>query len=199
MAVDVLGQRHAHAHEHRGPDDGVEADDLLADKVDVGGPELIVIVVLFVHEAKSGAVVEQCIDPDIDDVTGVEVHRHAPGEARAGNAQILKAGLDEVVHHLVHAAGGLEEIRVLEQVLHAVGVLAQLEEVGLLLGVLHLTPAVGALAVHELALRPEALAGLAVFADVLALVDVAVVVHLPEDLLDGLDMVIVGGADEAVV
>ena len=194
MAVDVLGQRHAHAHEHRGPDDGVKADDLLADKVDVGGPELIVIVVLFVHEAESGAVVEQRIDPDIDDVAGIEVHRHAPGEARAGNAQILKAGLDEVVHHLVHAAGGLEEICVFKQVLHAVGVLAQLEEVGLLL-----TPAVGALAVHELALRPEALAGLAVFADVLALVDVAVVVHLPEDLLDGLDVVIVGGADEAVV
>ena len=199
VAVDVLGQRHAHAHEHRGPDDGVEADDLLADKVDVGGPELIVIVVLFVHEAESGAVVEQRIDPDIDDVAGVEVHRNAPGEARAGNAQILKAGLDEVVHHLVHAAGGLEEICVLEQVLHAVGVLAQLEEVGLLFSVLHLTPAVGALAVHELALGPEALAGLAVFADVLALVDVAVVVHLPEDLLDGLDVVIVGGADEAVV
>ena len=177
----------------------MKADDLLADKVDVGGPELIVIVVLFVHEAESGAVVEQRIDPDIDDVAGIEVHRHAPGEARAGNAQILKAGLDEVVHHLVHAAGGLEEICVFKQVLHAVGVLAQLEEVGLLLGVLHLTPAVGALAVHELALRPEALAGLAVFADVLALVDVAVVVHLPEDLLDGLDVVIVGGADEAVV
>ena len=83
--------------------------------------------------------------------------------------------------------------------LHAVGVLGKLEEVGLFLGVLDLTAAVGALAVNELALRPEALAGLAVLALVGALVDVAVVVHLLEDLLDGLDMVVIRCADEAVV
>ena len=87
----------------------------------------------------------------------------------------------------------------IKQMLHAVGVLAQLEEVGLFLGVLNLAAAVGALAVNELALGPEALAGLAVLALVGALVDVAVVVHLPEDLLDGLDMVVIRCADEAVV
>ena len=199
MAVNVLGKGHIHAHEHRGPDDGVEADDLLADKVDVGGPELIIIVVLVVHEAERRAVVEERVDPDVNDVAGVKVHGDTPGEARAGNAEVFKAGLDEVVDHLVHAGGGLEEISVLKQVLHAVGVLTELEEVGLLLGVLHVASAVGALAVDKLALRPEALAGLAVLALVGALVDVAVVVHLLEDLLDGRNMIVVRRADEAVV
>ena len=199
MAVNVFGKRHPHAHEHRGPDDGVEADDLLADKVHVGGPELIVIVVLLVHKAKRRAVVEERVDPDVDNVAGVKVNGDAPGEARAGDAQVFKAGLDEVVDHLVHAGGGLEKIGVLEQVLHAVGVLRKLEEVGLLLGVLHVAAAVGALAVDKLALGPEALARLAVLALVGALVDVAVVVHLLEDLLDGFDMVVIRRADEAVV
>ena len=94
---------------------------------------------------------------------------------------------------------GLEKVGVLKQVLHAVGVLGKLEEVGLFLGVLDLTAAVGALAVDKLALRPEALAGLAVLALVGALVDVAVVVHLLEDLLNGRNMIVVRRADEAVV
>jgi hypothetical protein len=199
VAVNVLGKGHIHAHEHRGPDDGVEADDLLADKVDVGGPELIIIVVLVVHEAERRAVVEERVDPDVNDVAGVKVHGDTPGEARAGNAEVFKAGLDEVVDHLVHAGGGLEEIGVLKQVLHAVGVLTELEEVGLFLGVLHVASAVGALAVDKLALRPETLAGLAVLALVGALVDVAVVVHLLEDLLNGRNMIVVRRADEAVV
>ncbi len=83
--------------------------------------------------------------------------------------------------------------------LHAVGVLRELEEVGLLLGVLHVAPAVGALAVNKLALGPEALAGGAVLAGVLALVDVALVVEGPEYLLHGGNMVVVGGADKSVV
>ena len=132
-------------------------------------------------------------------MAGVKVHGDTPGEARAGNAEVFKAGLDEVVDHLVHAGGGLEEISVLEQVLHAVGVLTELEEVGLLLGVLHVASAVGALAVDKLALRPETLAGLAVLALVGALVDVAVVVHLLEDFLNGRNMIVVRRADEAVV
>ena len=80
-----------------------------------------------------------------------------------------------------------------------VGILGQAEEIGLLLGVHDLAAAVGALAVHQLALGPEALAGLAVFALIGSLVDVALFVHLAEDLLDGGTVVIIGGADEAVV
>ena len=52
---------------------------------------------------------------------------------------------------------------------------------------------------HQLAVGPEALAGLAVVADVLALVDIALLVQLGEDLLAAFHVVIIGGADKAVV
>ena len=132
-------------------------------------------------------------------MAGVEVHRDAPGEAGTADAQILQTGLDEVVDHLIDTAPGLQKIRVLQQVTHPVGVLAQPEEVGLLLGIRHLTAAVGAFAVHQLALGPEALAGLAVLAPVGPLIDIPLVIHPPEDLLDGGHMIVVGGADEPVV
>ena len=181
------------------PDNGVEPDDLLAHKVDVGGPILVVIVIPVVHKAQGGGVVEQSVHPDVYHMARVKVHGNAPGEAGAADAQVLQAGLDEVVDHLVDPGAGLQEVGVLQQVPDPVGILGQAEEIGLLLGVHDLAAAVGALAVHQLALGPEALAGLAVFALVGALVDVALFVHLAEDLLDGGTVVIIGGADEAVV
>ena len=129
----------------------------------------------------------------------IKIDRHAPAEAGAGDAEVFEARIDEVVDHFVDPAPGLQEVGVFQQVLHPVGVFAEPEEVGLFLGVLHLPAAVGALAVYQLAFGPEAFAGLAVFALVGALVDVAVVMHLLEDLLDGGHMVVIGGADEAVV
>ena len=199
MAVDMLGQRQLHAHEHGRPDDRVEAHDLLADKMHVRRPVLVHVVIPVVHIAQRRHVVKQRVHPDIDHVAGVKVHGDAPGEAGAADAQILQARLDEVVDHFVHTGGGLQEVRALQQILHAACVLAQPEEVGLLLGVLHLAAAVGALAVHQLALGPEGLAGLAVLAHVLALIDVTLFIHLAEDLLDRLDVIVVRGADEAVV
>ena len=96
VSEDLLRQGHAHAHEHGGPDDGVEADDLLANKVDVGGPVVVIVVVSVVLKAEGRGVVEQGVDPHIDDVARVKVHRDAPGEARAGDAQVLQTGVDEV-------------------------------------------------------------------------------------------------------
>ena len=198
-AEHMLGQGQAQAHEHGGPDDGVEADDLLAHDVHVGGPEPVQVMVLVVAVAQGGHIVEQRVDPHVHHVAGVEVHGDAPGEGGAGDAQVLQAGLDEVVHHLVHTGAGLEEVGVLQQVLDFIRVLGQAEEVGLLLRVHHRAAAVGAAAVLQLALSPEGLAGLAVLALVGALVDVPVVVHLLEDFLDGGDVVVVGGADEPIV
>ena len=129
----------------------------------------------------------------------VKVHGNAPGEAGAADAQVLQAGLDEVVDHLVDPGAGLQEVGVLQQVPDPVGILGQAEEIGLLLGVHNGAAAVGAAAVDELALGPEALTGGAVLADILALVDVALFIHLLEDFLDGGNMVVVGGADEAVI
>ena len=85
-------------------------------------------------------------------------------------------------------------------VLHqAVGVLAHAEEVGFLLRVLDRPAAVRAAAVYQLGLGPEGLAGLAVLALVAALVDVALIVQLFEDLLHLFLVHGVGGAHELVI
>ena len=199
VTIDLFGQGQIQAHEHGGPDDGVEAHNLLAHKVDICGPVFFQVVILVVLEAQSGHVVEQCINPHIHHMTRVKIHRHAPGEAGAGHAQVFQAGIDKIVDHLVDAAARLQEIGVHQQIPHPVGVFAQAEEVCFLLCVLHLPSAVGAFAVHQLALGPEGLTGLAVLALVGALVDVAVVMHLLENLLDGSNVIVVGGADEPVI
>ncbi len=82
----------------------------------------------------------------------------------------------------------------------AVGVFPHLEEVGLLLGGMDLAAADRALVlVHDLGGRIESLALLAVEALIVALVDVALVIELLEDLLDLGLVVGVRGPDEAVI
>ena len=133
-------------------------------------------------------------------MTRVKIDRDAPGERGTGNAQVLQTGLQEVVDHLVLAALRLDEFGMLLDVLHqAVGVLAHTEEVCFLLGVHARAAAVRAAAVLELALGPEGLARLAVLALVRALVDIALIVQLLEDLLHLLLVHRVGGADELIV
>src|SRR5699024_8264055 len=162
-------------------------------------PELVKIVVGIVVIPQRRDIVRERVDPDIDRVFGVKRHRDAPGYARAGDAGVLQALLDEG-DHLVAAGGRLDEIGVILIVLQQpVGVLAGPEEVGVLLGFIDRAAAVGAAAVLELGLGPEALARLAVHAFVDALVNIALVVQFGEDLLHALDVVIVGRADEPVV
>ena len=145
-------------------------------------------------------IVGQRVEPDVDNVTRVKIDRDAPGERGTGNAQVLKAGLQEVVDHLVLAALRLDELRMLLDVLHqAVGVLAHTEEVCFLLGVHARAAAVRAAAVLELALGPEGLTRLAVFALVRTLVNIALIIQLFEDLLHLFLVHRVGGADELVI
>ena len=199
VAEHALGQGQIQSHQHGGPQDGVEAQDLLAHHVQVGRPELVVVVIFFVAVAQRGDIVAQGIHPHIHGVLGVEGHGDAPLHGGAGHTGVLQALLDEG-NHLVLAALRLDELGVLlVELQQAVGILAGLEEVGFLVCVVHFAAAVGALAVHQLAVGPEALAGLAVVADVLALVDVALLIQLGENFLAGLHVVVVGGADEAVV
>ena len=199
VAEDLLGQGQVQGHQQGGPDDGVEADDLLAHKVDVGRPVVVKIVVFGVLIAQRGDIVGEGVHPHIGHVFGVEVHHDAPGEGGPGDAEILQTGVDKVVHHLVDPAAGFQEVGVYQQIPHPAGVLGQAEEVGLLLGVLDLPAAVGTLAVFDLRLGPEGLAVGAVFAHILALVDVPLLVETAENFLDRLHVVVVGGADKAVV
>ena len=78
MAVHALGQGQLHAHEHCRPDDGVEADDLLADDVYVCRPVFIEIVILIIEQAERGAVVKERVDPDVYDVTRIKIPQARP-------------------------------------------------------------------------------------------------------------------------
>ena len=128
-------------HQHGGPQDGVEAEDLLAHHVQVSRPELAVLVVLLVAVAQSGDIVAQSIDPDVHGVLGVERYRDTPLDGGAGDTGVLQTLLDEG-DHLVLAALGLDELGVLlVELEQTVGVLAGLEEVGFLVGIVDLAAA----------------------------------------------------------
>ena len=78
-------------------------------------------------------------------------------------------------------------------------ILGQAEEIAFLLGPRDRPAAVGALAALGLGIGPEGLAGRAVPALVLGLVDIALIVQRLKDLLYGPLMIVVGRADEFIV
>ena len=131
----------------------------------------------------------------------IKVDRNAPREARSGYAKILKSGLDEVVDHLVDSGLRVKEVLLLveQEFLELRSKLRELEEVSLFRSVRYFPSAVRAFAVNKLALRPERLAGCAVLALVFALVDIACVIEFLEDLLNGLDVIIVSRSDVTVI
>ena len=202
MAEYLLRQRLAERHQEDRPVDGVEADDILADQVHISRPELLVVLVVVAVRiiAAEGDIVGKRIQPNVNNMARVKVYRNTPAERGAGNTQVLQTRLEEVVYHLVLAALRLNELGVLLDVLHqAVGVLAHAEEVCLLLSVYARAAAVRAAAVLELALGPEGLTRLAVFALVRTLVNIALIIQLFEDLLHLFLVHRVGGADELVI
>ena len=80
-----------------------------------------------------------------------------------------------------------------------VAVSGELEEISLLRCFADGSAAVGAFAVNGLGLGPEGLAGLAIKPLVVALIDIALVVHFFEYLLHGFLVILIGGPDEFVI
>ena len=80
----------------------MKAYNLLANEMNVSRPKILVIVVLTVHKAKSGGIVEECVNPNVHDVTRVKVNGNSPGKRGTGNAEVLKTGLYKVVNHFMN-------------------------------------------------------------------------------------------------
>ena len=200
MAKHLLGQRQPQRVEHNRPDNGMEADNFLADQMDIRRPVLLEQRVIVRAVAQRGNVIAQRVNPDVHRVLLVERDRNAPLDGRAADAQVFQPRTEEVVQHLVGAAGGLDEVRMLLDVLNQpFGVLLQAEEVGFFTRLFHRAAAVRAAAVLELQFRPEGFAGRAVPALVFRLVDVALIVQLLENFLHALDVAVIGRADEVAV
>ena len=180
----------------------MEADDVLADHVQVGRPVLPQRIA-GVGIAALGDVVGERVQPDVHDVLGIARHRHAPREAGARHREVLQAALHEA-HDLVAPAVRPDEARVLlverEQ---PVGPGRELEEIRRLLDPLDLGAgrdgaALAVLADLGLALDEVGLVAHRVPAGILAEIDVARCDELLPQRLAGGVVPRLGRADEVV-
>ncbi len=133
---DLAGQRQSGGEQEGRPIDAVEAHDLFADHVYVGGPvmpESLLILSVGRAEAYGGDVVAERVEPDVDDVRGIAGDGDAPGKSGAGDGEIAQAAFDER-DDFVAARLGIDEVGIffveLEKRLGHVG---ELEEIILLL------------------------------------------------------------------
>ncbi len=93
MDDDLARQGQLRRHQERRPVDRVEARDVLADHMRVGGPEFRPRAV--VGKAGRGDVIGQRVDPDVHDVLGIAGNRHAPVEGRAADRDVGEPAPDE--------------------------------------------------------------------------------------------------------
>ena len=153
MSEHLLRQRKSQCHEEDRPVNRMEADNILADQVQISRPvfsELLGAVPITVI-ADAGDIVGECIEPHVYNMLIVKIYRDSPLEGRPGYAQILQAREKEIVHHLILAGNRLDELRMRVDVLdQAVRIFAHFKEICLFPRRLHLASAVRALAVHKL-------------------------------------------------
>ena len=110
MAINLLGQRDLRRHQERRPIDGVEANDILADEVDIGRP-IAVEQFAAVGITKPRQIVGQRVEPDIHDMVVAARNLDPPVEAGPRNRQIVEPALDEA-EDFIAAAVGLDEFGV---------------------------------------------------------------------------------------
>ena len=87
-------QRNARSHQKRRPVNAMETADLLADKMQIGRPELCesrLVFWIIGAIAQRGNVVDQRVKPYVDHVLLVAGNRDSPGKTRAAHRQILEA------------------------------------------------------------------------------------------------------------
>src|SRR3954454_6038965 len=85
VAVDeyVLGHDHVGEHQHRRPEDRVQTQDVLVDDLVGRRPELLGQVLALAREAEGGVVVEQRVEPDVEDVARIPGDRDPPRQLGA--------------------------------------------------------------------------------------------------------------------
>ena len=202
MTKYLLRQRQIQSHQEDRPVDCMETNDVFSNEVKVCGPvfleEVAALTVAVITD--SGDVVGQGVKPYINHMLRIEVYRDSPFEGGSGYAEILQSRQKEVVHHLIFTGNGLDELRMLVDVVdESLGIFAHFEEVSFLTGRLYLAAAVRAFAVYQLGLGEERLTGSTVHSLVVALIDIAFGVHFFENFLNLFLMIIIGGADEFII
>src|ERR1700675_2523664 len=108
MRPDLFRQREAGGHQKCRPVNGVEANDFLADEMEIGRP---VSRFLVIRAADSAEICGERIEPDIKDVRLFARNWNAPANRGAGDAEIPEAAFDET-ENFVAARFRLDELRV---------------------------------------------------------------------------------------
>ena len=108
VGEDTLRQRLLRGHEKGRPVDAMEANDLLADQMELRGP-IFFPLQLIVAIADAAQIAGERVVPDVDDVVGIVRPGQAPLDGFAADGDIAQAGLDKTLH-LVAAEGGADEI-----------------------------------------------------------------------------------------
>src|SRR6185312_4385366 len=177
MSAYLLGQRQTRRKQHGRPECAVEPSNVLADHMDVGWPDRLEPG-LVMAVANRRDVVQECIEPDVDRLFGIERDRDAPGKSLAADRDVLQARFDEI-DDLVAAAFWLDEVRVCLVVREqAIAERGKPEEVVLLLDFSQRrVRMVGATALNQVLLGLEHLTAVAVETLIRLLVDVARVVN----------------------
>ena len=74
----------------------MEAQDILADDMDIRRPEGSEIPFRIIRIAESGDVVGKGVEPDVDDMPFIPRHRNPPGKGGAGNRKIAQPLANEI-------------------------------------------------------------------------------------------------------
>src|SRR5699024_4663178 len=142
----------------------------------------------------------QRIQPYIDHVLWIKVHRNSPFKGGSGYAQILKSREKEIIHHLILSGYRLDKLRMFVDILDKFRrILTHSEEIRLFLGWGHRTSAVRTFSVHQLGFCKERFAGRTVHSFIISLVNISLVIKLFKDFLYLLLMIIVCSSDKLII
>src|SRR5262249_25685986 len=193
--------RKLRGHEERRPVDAVEADDLLADHVHVGGPitlEFVLLLFLFRAQADGRAVVAQGVEPDVHHVFWIAGHWDAPLEGAAADGEVAQPALDEGDHLIAPRLRADEPRILLVMRQQLVGEDGELEVVVLLAYGFRRSPALRTGRARANGVDIELVKD-AILAGVRALVDEALILDPLPQFLSAAFMAGLGGADEIVI
>jgi hypothetical protein len=180
----------------------VEPGDVFSDYMEVSGPEAQMGLVRITHRRE---VVGEGIQPHVDDVVLVLGPGHPPGEAGSGHGDVFQPPLQDLPYLVPPDVGEDELGALVQEIQKGLRVPRKAEEPVLLLHPLDLEGGVDRtsgevfLALLQFIPGLVSLATHALVAGVGTLVEVAVGLDTPDDLLDPPVMPILGGSDEIVV
>ncbi len=144
-------------------------------------------------------IIGQRVYPNIDDVTGVKRHMNAPVKRGPCDCNIIKTGLQEVIHHFVGTGNRQHDVAFKEKLRQPVLILRQPEKIALLFCVFEITPAIGTMVVSDLTGCPKCFTRRAIETFVTSLIYVSLIVEFLNDRLDGFHVVFIRRSDEAVI